>query len=203
MKEIVCVDLGYGNTGSIKKSIETLGYRVILSNSPEEISLAKKVILIGVGSYDAAMSRIRAIPDMESVLKSFPDKEGSYILGICLGMQILFESSIEGSTTGLGILKGKIEKFDYNTNYPVPQIGWNTLNAIQSHKMIENIHEKMEFFFANSYYRAVDSSYTAAYSIYNIEFSSVVSFGNVIGCQFHPEKSYEPGKIFLSNFLDL
>lgn len=191
-----------GNLYSVSKALERMNHEYFISSSPEELRKADGLILPGVGSFKDAMGILheKGLVNFikESVAKGIP------LLGICLGMQLLFEESEEnGLTQGLGLLKGRITKFPGVTasgeTYKVPHMGWNDLNLINPSSLLQNI-EGGHVYFVHSYYAKTDNENVLASSTYDVEVPAVVGKGNVFGTQFHPEKSSELGLEILQNY---
>jgi len=203
MKTVTCVDSGIGNKAGLTRFIENFGYRVILTKEPNEIEKAKKIVFFGVGSFDGCMKSIRRVNGLEESLKKQVLEQIVPVLGICLGMQILFQTSTEGNEKGLGILDGTVRKLQYKNGYPIPHIGWNTVNQVKNSCLLEKISFDKEFYFSHSYVVDEIDEFTVGATEYGEEFTSVIQSGNIFGCQFHPEKSYQSGEKFMTNFLEL
>ena len=183
------IDCGGANLNSIYYSFKRLGINAIISNSVNELSEMNAYVLPGVGSADVVMDTLRK-RDLINFIKC-TDKP---ILGICIGMQILFDYSDENQTKCLGIIDGNIEKFNVNDGVNVPQMGWNKVECDADKDL--NGH----YYFANSYFNK-DSKFTIGYSSYGNKFSSIIKKDNILGCQFHPEKSSKAGERFLTYFI--
>lgn len=184
------IDCGGANLNSIYYSFKRLNVNSLISNSLNELEKMDALILPGVGSAGTVMKTLR-----EKNLVSFIKETKKPVLGICIGMQILFDFSEEDKTECLGLIEGSIEKFDMKDVNAIPQMGWNKVEC--------NIDASLNgyYYFANSYFNK-DSDYTVGYSTYGNKFSSIVKKDNLLGCQFHPEKSSSTGEIFLKNFLE-
>ena len=184
------IDCGGANLNSIYYSFKRLNVNSLISNSLYELEKMDALILPGVGSAGTVMKTLR-----EKNLVSFIKETKKPVLGICIGMQILFDFSEEDKTECLGLIEGSIEKFDMKDVNAIPQMGWNKVEC--------NIDASLNgyYYFANSYFNK-DSDYTVGYSTYGNKFSSIVKKDNLLGCQFHPEKSSSTGEIFLKNFLE-
>lgn len=185
-----------GNTASVANALDRLGAQFFFAETPEELEQAKAVIFPGVGHASAAMKSLEE-KGVDQWLK-LTDKP---VLGICVGMQLLFESSTEGDTVGLGIIPGSLKKFD-ETQAKVPHMGWNKLHDPQKHAILKNLIDKHYLYFVHSYYAPV-GEYTLATCNYINDFSAIVAKDNFIGVQFHPEKSGSVGSMILQNFLDM
>ena len=186
------VDCGGANLNSIYYSLERMGIETIISGSVDELNLTDSLILPGVGSAGVVMKYLK-----DNNLVSYIKASSKPILGICIGMQILFEHSEEDDTECLGLLEGLIKKFVPADNEAVPHMGWNSVNCIDSYKYIDDY-----FYFANSFY-AKSSDYEIGETTYIDNFSSIVKKNNIVGCQFHPEKSSVAGEKFLKDFLKI
>ena len=183
------IDCGGANLNSIYYSFKRLGINTIISNSVNELSDMNAYVLPGVGSADIVMNTLR-----KRDLINFIKGTNKPILGICIGMQILFDYSEENQTKCLGIIDGDIEKFNVNDGLNVPQMGWNKVECDADKDL--NGH----YYFANSYFNK-DSKFTIGYSSYGNKFSSIIKKDNILGCQFHPEKSSKAGERFLTYFI--
>jgi len=183
------IDCGGANLNSIYYSFKRLGINTIISNSVNELSEMNAYVLPGVGSADIVMNTLR-----KRDLINFIKGTNKPILGICIGMQILFDYSEENQTICLGIIDGDIEKFNVNNGISVPQMGWNKVECDADKDL--NGH----YYFANSYFNK-DSKFTIGYSSYGNKFSSIIKKDNILGCQFHPEKSSKAGERFLTYFI--
>jgi len=193
---IAIIDYGMGNLGSVEKALTYLGYRSVITDSPREAMTADGMILPGVGAMGSAMEALTG-KGLDKVVRTFTDT-GRPFLGICLGMQMLFETSDEGGTVkGLGLLPGKVLKFAPDMGLKVPAIGWNDLKTV-SHP---DLKQGDYVYFVHSYYCRPDRAEdVAATSEYGIEFASAVSRGNILATQFHPEKSGEAGLSILDRW---
>ena len=201
MKKITIIDYGLGNLRSIKKSLEYAGATSSISSNPDVISSSDGLILPGVGAFISAMKSIESFYD---ILNEFV-KSGKPIFGICLGQQILMSESFEGGhTKGLDFIPGKVIRFPDN-ELKVPQIGWNSLNITQNHPIFEEIPNNSYVYFVHSYFVDADISHTLATSDYGIDFAAAIvnDAGNVIGTQFHPEKSGAIGQRMIKNFIKM
>jgi imidazole glycerol-phosphate synthase subunit HisH len=193
---IAIVDSGGANIASVMFAIERLGKPYAFTGDPETIRNASHVILPGVGTAGAAMRTLRKKGLIEC-LKTLKQP----VLGICLGMQLLFERSEEGDVDMLGLLPGTVTKFD-DSRQTVPHTGWNTVNQRQALPLFKDIADDSYFFFVHSYHAPV-GAYTAGLTDYGTEFSSIVAQDNFFGCQFHPERSGASGAQLLDNFVRL
>lgn len=187
---VAIIDSGGSNLRSVAKAIDRLNKSYVITDIADEIMKASFVILPGVGSAKNVMSELKN-KDLIDVINNLKQP----VLGICIGMQILFEYSAEGNTKCLGLIEGDIQKFDESTDLKVPQMGWNKVTfSDQKLKKFNNY-----YYFANSYYSDIQK-HTTATSEYGDIFTSVVEKNNFLGCQFHPEKSSDAGEYFLQYF---
>jgi glutamine amidotransferase len=201
---VAIIDYDAGNIRSVEKALQFLGEDVVITRDKEVILRADKVILPGVGAFGDAISRIRSY-HLEEVIKQVVDN-GTPFLGICLGLQILFESSDEAiGVRGLGILEGEIKRFPENVGVKIPHMGWNSLEFPKESKLLKGLSKESYVYFVHSYYlEAKDASIVAATTEYDdINIHAAVEKGNVFACQFHPEKSGDVGLAILKNFLAL
>lgn len=196
---ISIVDYGMGNLHSVEKALEKMGYEARLVSTPEQIADAGKLILPGVGAFGDAMRGL-AERGLIEPLRSHAES-GKPLFGICLGMQILFESSEEDpGIEGLGILKGTVARFA-KSRLKVPHMGWNRLRVTEGSRLLANLGAEPYVYFVHSYFvLPEDQSVTAATTEYGIPFTAAVESGEVAGTQFHPEKSQETGLRILQNF---
>ncbi len=187
---VAIIDSGGSNLRSVAKAIDRLNKSYVITDIADEIMKASFVILPGVGSAKNVMSELKK-KNLVDVINNLKQP----VLGICIGMQILFEYSAEGNTKCLGLIEGDIQKFDESADLKVPQMGWNKVTfSDQKLKKFNNY-----YYFANSYYSGIQK-HTTATSEYGDIFTSVVEKNNFLGCQFHPEKSSEAGEYFLQYF---
>lgn len=185
-----------GNLASVSNALDRLGAPHFITDKPDELDAAEAVIFPGVGHAAAAMDDLRA-KDLDVWLKNTTKP----LLGICLGMQLLYESSEEGDCKTLGLIPGRLRKFD-STKDKVPHMGWNQFKVLRDHPLIKGIDDKQFLYYVHGYY-APTNEYTLASCKYIEDFSAVVSRDNYMGVQFHPEKSGNAGSHILQNFLDL
>lgn len=192
--KIVIINYGAGNIQSIMFAIERLGYKAVLSNNPDEIKAADKVIFPGVGEASYAMKMLQ-----ESGLDTLIPTLKQPVFGICLGMQLMCNHSEEGDTKGLGIFDVDVVKF--TSKVKVPQMGWNTIYNLKS-DLFKEIAENEYMYLVHSFYAPLCSE-TIATTNYELEYSSALENDNFFGTQFHPEKSGDVGEQILGNFLKL
>lgn len=201
---IAIIDYDAGNIMSVKKALEFLGTEAVITRDKDILLSADKVILPGVGAFGDAMEKLNSY-GLVSIIHEIVDK-GTPFLGICLGLQLIFESSDEApGVKGLSLLPGKIVKFDsQNGQLKVPQIGWNSLSFPKESKLFNGIKDGDYVYFVHSYYlQAGNPNDVAARSEYGVPFDAAVESGNVYACQFHPEKSSDVGLKILKNFIEL
>ena len=204
---ILIVDCGFGNLGSIRNMLKQVSStQSIISSSPKDIHRAQKIILPGVGTFDRAMRSLQE-KGLLSVLQSSVVVEKKMYLGICLGMQILFEKSEEGEVPGLGWIEGEVVRFNFREEHPnlkIPHMGWDQVHQVKKSGILSQMYSEGRFYFAHSYHaicaRKEDILLTTEYGY---EFVSGVQKGNIYGMQFHPEKSHKYGKKIFENFCDL
>jgi imidazole glycerol-phosphate synthase subunit HisH len=185
-----------GNLASVANALERLNADYFISDDPEQLNRADGIIFPGVGHAAAAMDDLRS-RDLDVWLKNTQKP----VLGICLGMQLLYESSEEGDSTTLGLIPGRLKKFDA-TQAKVPHMGWNRFKPLKEHPLIKGIDNKQFLYYVHGYY-APANEYTLASCKYIKDFAAVVARDNYMGVQFHPEKSGQVGSLLLQNFLDL
>ena len=198
---VAIIDYDAGNIKSVEKAIQFLGKDAIITRNPEEILNATHVILPGVGAFGDAMEKLHnygLVPVIQEVVKrNIP------FIGICLGLQLLFERSEETpGVEGLGILKGEIKRIPDKEDLKIPHIGWNSLKYPNRGRLYEGIPEDSYVYFVHSYYLdAQDKDIVVAATEYGTKIHASVEKGNVFACQFHPEKSSSVGLKILENFL--
>ncbi|AKB31470.1 Imidazole glycerol phosphate synthase amidotransferase subunit [Methanosarcina siciliae HI350] len=201
MKRIVIIDYGLGNLRSVQKGLEHVGASPAISGNPEEILAADGLILPGVGAFIDAM---KCLIPLKGVIAEFADS-GKPMLGICLGQQVLMSSSEEGGLTGgLDLVQGSVLRFP-KSELKVPHMGWNNIRIKQDHPLFKDIPDGSFVYFVHSYYVDTAAENTLASCEYGLDFSASVvnSKGNVMGTQFHPEKSGATGLRILKNFVEM
>lgn len=203
---IVIVDYGMGNVGSICNMLKKAGAAARISSDPATIEQAQKLILPGVGAFDHGMKSL-AERDLIPLLNRKVLEEKAPVLGLCLGMQLFTRRSEEGQMPGLGWLAADTLRFKFDfahAHLKIPHMGWNTLSACLSHPVLADLDEDSRFYFVHSYHVVCeDANERLAQSIYGYEFTSAVVKENIIGMQFHPEKSHKFGMKLLKNFAGL
>ena len=197
---LVIIDYGMGNLASVANAFATFGVDIRISSSKDDVKSAKWLVLPGVGAFEDAMRNLRRL-GLDDVIFDYVDK-GRPFLGICLGMQLLFDKGYEnGEFDGLGILKGKVVRFD--VDLPVPHMGWNSVSVLKDGWPFKGIKTDSYFYFDHSYYvLPEDSGIVGLGCNYGVDFPAAVWKDNVLGFQFHPEKSYKKGLCLLRNFIN-
>ena len=200
---IAIIDYDAGNLKSVEKALKFIGEDAIISRDKDEILEADKVILPGVGSFGDAMSKLKKY-DLVNTINDVIDKRTPF-LGICLGLQLLFERSDESKgVSGLGILKGNILRIPDAPNLKIPHIGWNSLHLMNNGRLFKGIPEDTYVYFVHSYYlQAEEPEIVKAVTDYSTTIHASVEKDNVFACQFHPEKSSRYGLKILENFAKL
>ena len=200
---IAIIDYDAGNIKSVEKSLLLLGQDVVITGDREEILKADKVVLPGVGAFGDAMDNLRRT-GLDQVIREVTDR-GTPFLGICLGLQLLFEQSDEApGVDGLGILEGEILRIPDKDGLKIPHMGWNSLHLENNGRLFRGIEEGSYVYFVHSYYlKAADERIVKASTEYSTHIHASVEKGNVFACQFHPEKSSDVGIQILRNFVEL
>jgi imidazole glycerol-phosphate synthase subunit HisH len=200
------VDYGLGNIRALMTSFERLGVVAIRAQSASDLTGATKLILPGVGAFDTALERLNK-SGMRDVLDRLVIEQRTPVLGICVGMQMMADSSEEGSMQGLSWIPGQVKQFSTDAEFrdlPMPHMGWNDVSPASCNPLFSGIELDSRFYFLHSYFFKVHSTeHIAAVTSYGIDFASAVSSGNVYGVQFHPEKSHRFGAHLLKNFTNL
>ena len=202
---VAIIDYGVGNLFSLKSSFSAIGADAIVTSDPEVIRGADKIILPGVGAFEDAAKKL-ASSGLGAVLTE-EAKKGKHILGICLGMQLLFEKSFEyGEHEGLGLVKGEVRAISevIPPEYKIPHIGWNSLSfGNEKHELFKYLSEGDFVYFVHSFYATKCENSVIATAEYGAPLTAAVASGNVMGCQFHPEKSGSAGLSILRAFLEI
>lgn len=203
MEDALLIDVGTGNLHSVYNALISLGYSIRVTCAPSDLSQPGRIILPGVGAFGKFMEGV-ALRGLAEPLQTAAAR-GDLLLGICVGMQALFEVGEElGQNIGLGLLPGRVTRFPDGSGLKVPHTGWNQVWPALSCPLFKNIPAGSYVYFNHSYYCAPDSpTDTAATTDYGLSFSSVVQRGNWFGVQFHPEKSQQVGLQILKNFMEL
>ena len=197
------IDYDAGNLRSVEKALEALGETPVITRDKDELLKADKVILPGVGSFGDAMGKLEQYGLVDVIHEIV--RKGTPLLGICLGLQLLFESSEESpGVKGLSILPGKILRLPDQPGYKIPHMGWNSLDIREGTRLFAGIGQGSYVYFVHSYYlKAEDEEIVAASTEYTAHIHAAVERGNVFACQFHPEKSSAVGLRILKNFVEL
>ena len=205
---IAIIDYGMGNLRSVQKGFEAVGAEAIITNDSKKILSAKSVVLPGVGAFKECMANLEKLDLIETVCQSA--KSGKPFLGICLGLQLLFNQAEEfGCVDGLGILPGKVVGFknarsDYGETLKIPHMGWNTVRVFPGNPLFDSVADESYFYFVHSYYVVPqDPAIVATTTCYGADFTSGVHHENIHAFQFHPEKSQRLGLTILKNFSNL
>lgn len=203
---ITLIDYGAGNLASVARMFTRLGESVDITADPAHVARAECLVLPGVGFFDQAMTTLHR-RGLTPLLHDLVLEKGVPVLGICLGMQMFARSSEEGSASGLGWIDGHVKRLPSHTaegTLRVPHIGWNDVTFVDESLFSTFLGTQACFYFAHSYYVALNEAEVAAgYTDYGMSFPSVICKGNIIGVQFHPEKSHKNGERLLRAFLDL
>ena len=204
---VAIIDYDAGNVKSVEKALQFLGQETVLTRDPGKILGADRVILPGVGAFGDAMKRLEDYGLVDVIRKVV--QNGTPFLGICLGLQLLFESSEESSgVQGLGILKGRILRIPEGEGpdkkpLKIPHIGWNSLEFPKAGRLFEGVLPQSYVYFVHSYYLKAEEDIVTARTRYGVSIDASVEKGNVFACQFHPEKSSETGLLILKNFVGI
>ena len=199
---IAIIDYGLGNLGSIANMLKVIGEKSRITNQKEEIETSDGIILPGVGAFDAGMKKLEEY-GMTEVIKE-QAKNGKPILGICLGMQLLGRRSEEGVLPGLSLIPFECKKFSFdNTELKIPHMGWDIVDFKQNHPILNGLIGQQRYYFVHSYHAVCDEETSVLMECdYGYNFAAAVVKDNVIGVQFHPEKSHDFGLALLSNYVD-
>lgn len=200
---IAIIDYGAGNMKSVEKALDFLGQETVVTGDANQILSADKVILPGVGAFGDAMEHLKE-KNLDQVIRQVAAK-GTPFLGICLGMQLLFERSDEApGVEGIGLLEGEILRIPKVGEMKIPHMGWNSLHMENNGRLFRNMQEQSYVYFVHSYYlKAKDETIVKASTEYGAHIHASVEKGNVFACQFHPEKSSDTGLQILKNFVEL
>lgn len=204
---ITIIDYGMGNLGSILNMLKKIGASAQLSSDIKEIESSEKIILPGVGAFDMAMSNIQSL-NLKTVLNKKALEDKVPILGICLGMQLLTEDSEEGTLKGMCWIPGHVKRFKFGhqmaDNLKIPHMGWNQVNNVANHPLFHHMSEDMRFYFVHSYhFKCHLPENSIGETTYGFPFTSAVAKENIMGVQFHPEKSHKFGMQLLKNFVTI
>ncbi len=200
---IAIIDYQMGNLRSVQKGFERVGHQAVITSDPVEIAQAEKLVLPGVGAFADAMSELKRRELVGPIRAAIDD--GKPFLGICLGLQLLFETSYEdGCHQGLGVLAGEVVRFDLPAPFKVPHMGWNQARIRQQAPLLTDVEQETYFYFVHSYYVVPrDPEVVAMETEYHQPFCSMIWRNNLVATQFHPEKSQTKGLVLLKNFAEL
>lgn len=197
---IAVIDYGMGNLKSVSNALDCIGCQHVTISEPSNVSRFDKVIIPGVGAFSEAIDNLRRSGMFEALTAHVA--EGKFLLGICLGMQLLCKESMEnGHYQGFGWIDARVVRFPESNGLKVPHMGWNALDLVRSDSLLENIHTAADVYFVHSYYVDCANDDVLARTEYGIHFPSIVARGRVFGMQFHPEKSQQVGIILMKNFV--
>ena len=201
---VTIIDYGMGNIGSITNMIKRIGYSAEVSSDITQIQAATKIILPGVGHFDMAMQNIKKL-GLFNIIRKKAIEDKTPILGICLGMQIMCKGSEEGTEEGLGLIDAEVKRFHFlaGLKLKVPHMGWNIVEPIKNYSLFTEMSEEKRFYFVHSYHVVCnDENDIAAATNYGYDFTSSFGRDNIMGVQFHPEKSHKFGMQLLKNFIE-
>ncbi len=200
---VTVIDYGVGNLRSVTKALEFLGCQVTLTSDPEIVARADKLVLPGVGAFGAGMANLQRLSLVEAIRDAI--RRGTPLLGICLGLQLLFDESEEmGNYEGLKLVRGKVVRFPDQKGIRIPHMGWNALQIHKPEPLFKGVADGAMVYFVHSYFPVPDDpSVIAATTEHGVEFVSAIAIDNIFGTQFHPEKSSKVGLQILLNFVAL
>jgi glutamine amidotransferase len=202
---IAIVDYGVGNLGSIINMLKKVGVRAVASSEPDVLQQAEKLILPGIGAFDAGMNKLNE-RGLVPLLNELALERKVPFLGLCLGLQLMTKKSEEGRAQGLGWLDAETVRFKFGaeqTHLKVPHMGWNTIDVCRPHPLFTDLESLSRFYFVHSYYvQSHDPEAVLAETEYGFRFHSILGKGNIMGAQFHPEKSHKYGMRLLRNFAE-
>lgn len=201
MNQVAIIDYGVGNLRSVEKAFAATGCEAIITADENQLRNAQRLILPGVGAFGACIKALTERGFDRLVLEKA--REGTPLLGVCVGMQLLFDESVEfGATSGLGLLRGRVRRFE--NDLVVPHVGWNRIYQKQQHVLFDGIDDGSFCYFVHSFYcEPTDETVVAGETEYGARYASVVAHKNICGVQFHPEKSQDVGLRMLKNFSTL
>jgi glutamine amidotransferase len=203
ISKIAVIDFGMGNIGSICKMLRFVGADPVVTSDPGVMASADRIVLPGVGHFDRAVANLRGLGLVEH-LQRIVVEDGKPLLGICLGMQLLCRSSEEGSLPGLGFVDAQVRRFEFpgNPRLKVPHMGWSPITAKKTSVLLKGLDNDSRFYFVHSYFVAcADSGDVLAEAAYGAPYVAALERGNVMGVQFHPEKSHRFGIQMFRNFV--
>lgn len=203
---VTIIDYGVGNIGSIVNMLKKVGSDSIITSDPEQLKKAEKIVLCGIGAFDDGMTKLENM-NIVDVLKQKVLEDKTPILGVCLGMQLFTKGSEEGDMEGLGFIDAYTKRFDFSEmktekTLRVPHMGWNVARPVKSSKLYERMYQEPRFYFVHSYYVSLNNPQDELLQTqYGISFTSSFEKDNIIGVQFHPEKSHKYGMRLYENFV--
>lgn len=202
---IAVIDYNMGNLRSVQNAFEKIGHHVDIINDPDKLKQYDKIILPGVGAFGDAMEHLKE-NNLDKAIQEFA-KSGKPMLGVCLGMQLLFENGEEfGNHTGLGLIEGNVKAFDQNkfrSPLKIPHMGWNDMIIQKESPLFQRLPKTFYLYFVHSFHAVCDEKYIIGKTLYGYEFASAVQKENIFGFQPHPEKSHDNGLQILKNFTEL
>lgn len=202
---ITVVEYGSGNLASIQNMLKKVGVSSVLGSTPEDIESAERLLLPGVGAFDACAFRLRSSGLIPALQKAVLEKRKP-VLGICVGMQLLLDKSEEGNESGLGWIPGRVERFKQAALPPgckVPHMGWTEVDAATDCFLLQEMHDQPRFYFVHSYHAVPESEqHILMTAEYGYRFAAAIQKDNIVGVQFHPEKSHRFGMQLFKNFMD-
>ena len=206
MDNIVIVDYGVGNLGSIVNMLKKIGFKASVASDAEMLQDAEKLILPGVGAFDAGMRKLRETGLIPTINELVLDKKIP-TLGLCMGMQLMTQKSTEGVEVGLGWFNAETIRFHFppeQGHLKIPHMGWNTISPRRDHPLFTNFEDEERYYFVHSYHVIChDENLTLAETEHGYSFPSIIQKENIIGAQFHPEKSHKFGMKLLKNFAEI
>jgi len=203
--KVAIINYNVGNLASVYNACKKIGYEAVIEDNPKKLKKYDKIILPGVGAFGDAMAHLSEV-GFDEAIKEFA-KSGKYMIGICLGMQLLFNKSYEfGEFNGLGLIDGEVVEFDRThlskENHKIPHVGWNKMFIQKKDRIFDKISDPY-LYFVHSFHAKTDEDYIIGKTFYGYEFVSAVNKDNIYGFQPHPEKSHEVGLKILKNFMEL
>ncbi len=208
--KLVVVDYGVGNVRSVASMLLHLGHRAIITSNPELVATADRIFLPGVGAWDTAMQNLQTTGLLQALERAVLQR-GVPAIGLCLGMQLLFDSGEEGALPGLGFLPGSVKRLTDEPGLRIPHMGWNDVVKMQEHRVWNRRQSDLEycdleatsqFYFVHSFHASCNENLVLGSTTHGTSFPSVVGRDNIVGAQFHPEKSHRYGMRFLANFME-
>jgi imidazole glycerol-phosphate synthase subunit HisH len=201
---VTIIDYGMGNLGSVANMIKKIGYKSEITSNLSRIESAEKIILPGVGNFDKAMQNIRILGIADTIEKKV-NQDKVPLLGICLGMQLLCKKSEEGIEAGLGLINAEVNKFSFSIDkkLKVPHMGWNLISEQKTNPLFFKMFDTPRFYFVHSYHVVCNNEADVlSTTYYGYSFHSSIAHSNILGVQFHPEKSHKFGMLLLKNFIE-